>query len=146
GTVGGTIEIVLDDDVSLSNGGATTPIIANFVGEPFLNNGFDPDDPGTYNHATSTTIYDSLGNAHVLSMFFVKQQQNTSTVPNTWQMHVMIDGEDVGDPLIGTTPSRAIFNIVFDDDGRVNNTLTDEVLISNWVPLDSQGNPNGAQG
>lgn len=146
GTIGGTVNIVLDDDVLLANGGVTTPIINGFVGQPFIENGFDPVDPGTYNHATSTTIFDSLGNAHVLSLYFVKQQQNTSTLPNTWQMHVQIDNQDVGDPLIGTTPSRATFNIVFDDDGQVNRTLTDPVLISNWQPLDANGNPNGARG
>jgi len=145
GAVGGRVNFILDDDVSFSNVSATTPIVANFVGQPFVNNQFDPVDPGTYNHATSTTIYDSLGNAHVLSMYFVKQEENTSTQANTWQMHVQIDGEDVGDPLIGTTPSRATFNIVFNDDGTVNDTLTDDVLISNWQPLDENGNPNGAQ-
>lgn len=146
GTIGGTIDIVLDDDVQLANGGVSTSVINGFVGQPFIENGFDPVDPGTYNHATSTTIFDSLGNAHVMSMYFVKQEQNTSTLPNTWQMHVQIDNEDVGDPLIGNTPSRATFNIVFDDDGRVNRTLTDPVLISNWQPLDANGDPNGARG
>lgn len=145
GTIGGEVNFILDDDVTFANGGAATDIVSNFIAAPFVNNQFNPDDPGTYNHATSTTIYDSLGNAHILSMYFVKQGVNASTQPNTWQMHVQIDGEDVGDPLIGTTPSRATYNIVFNDDGTVNETLTDDVLISNWTPLDEDGNPNGAQ-
>ncbi len=144
--VGGEVTFILDDDVLLSNAGATTPIIASFTGEPFVNNLFDPNDPGTYNHATSTSIFDSLGNAHVMTMYFVKQQDSASTQPNTWQMHVLIDGEDVGDPLIGTTPSRATFNVVFDTDGSVNTVATDDVLISNWQPLDENGNFNGAEG
>lgn len=144
--VGGTFNIILDDDVTVTNGGANTDIIANFTGAPFINNQFDPTDPGTYNHATSTTIYDSLGNAHVLSMFFVKQQDNISTQPNTWQMHVQVDGQEVGDPLIGNEPSRATFNIVFTEEGQVNDTLTDDILISNWTPLDADGNANGADG
>jgi len=144
GTVGGEINFILSDDVSFANGAASTDIVADFVGAPFVNNQFNPDDPGTYNHATSTTVYDSLGNAHILSMFFVKQGLNASTQPNTWQMHAQIDGEDIGDPLIGTTPSRATYNIVFNDDGSINGTLTDDVLISNWVPLDADGNPAGA--
>jgi flagellar hook protein FlgE len=114
------------------------------VGQPFTNNAFDPADAGTYNHATSTTIYDSLGNSHILSLYFVKQEANASTQPNSWQMHVQIDGQDVGDPLIGNTASRATFNIVFNDDGSVNELVTDDVLISNWVPSDADGNPNGA--
>ena len=143
GTVGGTVDIVMDDGISLSNASGTSPIIAGFTGTPFVNNQFLPTDPGTYNHATSTTIYDSLGNSHVLTKYFVKQETTTSS-NNTWQMHVLIDNQDVGDPLIGTEPSRATFNLVFNEDGTINNALTDQVLISNWDPIDSQGNPNGS--
>ncbi len=144
--VGGEVTLILDDDVVMTNASGTTPIISNFTGEPFINNQFDPTDPGTYNHATSTTIFDSLGNAHVLTMYFVKQQENISTQPNTWQMHVLIDGADVGDPLIGNEPSRATYNLVFNSDGTINETATDDILISNWQPLDENGDPNGAEG
>lgn len=143
GVVGGILEFVLDDDVSFVNN-AGNSIVSTFIAQPFVNNAFNPEDAGTYNHSTSTKIYDSLGNSHVLSMYFVKQPQNSSTQPNTWQMHVQIDGADVGDPLIGGQASRATYNLVFEDDGTLNNTLTDEVLISNWIPLDPDGNPNGA--
>ncbi len=143
GVVGGAIEFILDDDVSFVNN-AGSSIVANFVPQPFTNNAFNPEDAGTYNHATSTKIYDSLGNSHVLSMYYVKQPQNSSTQPNTWQMHVQIDGLDIGDPLIGDQASRATYNVVFEDDGTLNETLTDDVLISNWVPRDAEGNPNGA--
>lgn len=143
GTVGGAVNIVMEEGVSAANAGATSPIIANFTGAPFINNQFTPTDPGTYNHATSTTIFDSLGNSHVLTMYFVKQQASVSG-SNTWQMHVQIDNEDVGDPLIGTDASRATYNLVFRDDGTLNETLSDDILISNWDPLDEEGNPNGA--
>jgi flagellar hook protein FlgE len=63
---------------------------------------------------------------------------------NTWQMHVQIDNQDVGDPLIGTEPSRATYNLVFNEDGSLNEILSDKVLISNWDPLDQSGQPNGA--
>jgi len=143
GTVGGTVDIVMDDGISLSNASGTSPIIAGFTGAPFINNQFLPADPGTYNHATSTKIYDSLGNSHVITTYFVKQE-TVASANNTWQMHVLIDDEDVGDPLIGTEPSRATFNLVFNPDGTINDALTDNVLISNWDPVDSEGNPNGS--
>ncbi|KZY96851.1 flagellar biosynthesis protein FlgE [Oleiphilus sp. HI0078] len=142
-TVGGGVSIVLDEGVVATNLSASTPVITNFTGAPFVNNQFSPTDPGTYNHATSTTIFDSLGNSHVLTMYFVKQQSSLSG-ENTWQMHVQVDNQDVGDPLIGTDASRATYNLVFRDDGTLNETLSDDVLISNWDPLDSQGNQNGA--
>lgn len=143
GTVGGSVNIVMDEGISATNLSAGTPIISTFTGQPFINNQFSPSDPGTYNHATSTTVFDSLGNSHVLTMYFVKQQPSTSGT-NTWQMHVQIDNEDVGDPLIGTSASRATYNLVFRDDGTLNETLSDDILISNWDPLDAEGNPNGA--
>ncbi|MFV1873764.1 MAG: flagellar hook protein FlgE [Oleiphilus sp.] len=143
GTVGGSFNLVFDEGISLANGGATTPLVATFTGQPFVNNSFSPTDPNTYNHATSTTIFDSLGNSHVMTSYFVKQQSSV-TGTNTWQMHVQIDNADVGDPLIGTEPSRATYNLVFNADGSLNDILSDDVLISNWDPLDSEGLPNGA--
>ena len=142
--VGGVVEFILDDNYAFSS--ATGEIVGSTAGQPFVNNAFDPADAGTYNHATSTKIYDSLGNSHVLNLYFVKQPQpsNVAQEQSTWQMHVLIDDVDVGDPLIGSDASRATFNVVFNGDGTLNETLTDDVLISNWIPLDSEGNPNGA--
>ncbi len=145
GTVGGSVNIVMDEGISTANLSATTPVIASFTGQPFINNQFSPTEPGSYNHATSTTVFDSLGNSHVLTMYFVKQQAAVSGA-NTWQMHAQIDNQDVGDPLIGADASRATYNLVFRDDGTLNETLSDAVLISNWSPLDSEGNTNGAAG
>jgi flagellar hook protein FlgE len=52
---------------------------------------FDANDPSTYNHTTSLTVYDSLGAPHSQSMYFVKTAN-----PNEWQLHTQIDGNDVG--------------------------------------------------
>lgn len=143
GVIGGAVDIVLDEGYAMNNGGATTPLIATFIGQPFINNQFAPNDPSSYNHATSTNIFDSLGNSHVMSNYFVKQNSAVSGM-NTWQMHVQIDNQDVGDPLIGSVPSRATFNLVFNEDGSLNEILSDQILISNWDPLDANGQPNGA--
>lgn len=143
-TVGGVVEFVMDDNYAFSSG--TTTVVGSTVGQPFITNAFEPADAGTYNHSTSTKIFDSLGNSHVLNLYFVKQAQpsNVAQEQSTWQMHVQIDGFEVGDPLIGTDASRATFNVVFNGDGTLNQTLTDDVLISNWIPRDEDGNPNGA--
>ena len=58
---------------------------------------FDPADPTTYNSSTSTNVYDTQGNAHVLTQYFVK------TAANTWTMNVLIDGRTPNDPT-QTTP------------------------------------------
>ncbi len=150
--VGGILDIVTEEGVALnvydspqaSPPVANTDLYATVTGAPFRDNVFDPKDPKTYNHSTSTTIYDSLGNAHVLTMFFVKQASSVTTVANTWQMHVLVNGNDVGDPVTaGGGPARATYTLNFDQDGALDK-LSDDVLISNWLPLDADGNHNGA--
>ena len=47
---------------------------------------FDATDPATYSHSTSVTVYDSLGESHIVSMYFVK----TTTV-GEWDVHAVWD-------------------------------------------------------
>jgi len=44
-------------------------------------------DPTSYNSSTSASVYDSLGNSHLLSLFFVK----TATA-NQWDVYTSLDG------------------------------------------------------
>ncbi|MDQ7015110.1 MAG: flagellar hook protein FlgE [Gammaproteobacteria bacterium] len=50
--------------------------------------GFDPLNATTYNHSTSATVYDSLGNTHVMTNYFFK----TSAVNNSWESRSFLDG------------------------------------------------------
>jgi flagellar hook protein FlgE len=50
---------------------------------------FDPNDPQTYNHSTSTVLFDSLGVAHTGTYFFAKTAAG-------WDVHQTIDGNVVG--------------------------------------------------
>jgi flagellar hook protein FlgE len=52
---------------------------------------FDPADPNSFTNSTSTTIYDSLGNAHTASWYYVK----TADV-NEWDSYLYIDGNPAG--------------------------------------------------
>jgi flagellar hook protein FlgE len=54
---------------------------------------FDPNDPNTFNQATSLTLYDSLGATHTGTMYFTK----TATA-NQWTAQLTIDGATVGAP------------------------------------------------
>jgi len=92
-----------------------------------------PPDPSTYNDATSTTVYDSLGNAHELTFYYVK------TGANTWDVHTTIDGVTVG----ATDPNPAA-TLTFLPDGSIDPAGTTQVDITGWVPLDPSGAPNGA--
>ncbi len=158
-TVGGSIDMVLEEDYSvdtstLAVGNLFAPVTSTTF-TPLVINAFNPADQATYNHATSSTVYDSLGNAHVMTQYFVKQEYDPAdptTSPNHWKMYVQIDGNDVGDPDTtlpapdNTLATQAEFNIHFNADGSLNNLLTDSVLISNWVPVDENGNKLGTFG
>lgn len=87
-------------------------------------------DPNMFNSSTSATIFDSLGNSHVQSFYFVK-----TTTPNQWDMHMMVDGVSVGSPN----------SISFNDDGSLPTaSLPLEFNVTGWTPLDSQGVASGA--
>ena len=76
---------------------------------------FDPTDSTTYNYATSTSVYDSLGNAHALSMYFVPKGPNASG-ENQWDVYATNDGAAVGTGSVGT--------LTFGTDGLVDTTAT----------------------
>jgi flagellar hook protein FlgE len=158
-TVGGSVEFTMGEGITFAN---ASPAVTNVFGvldqtafTEFALRTFDPTNQETYNAATSLTIYDSLGNPHALSLFFVKERF-TPDVPgeeaNRWSVYALIDGQDIGDPdpnlppPQNTEPTRSRFNIQFNSDGTLNPAGTEPILISNWVPLDEQGNPNGATG
>jgi len=58
---------------------------------PPANATFDPDDPSSYSHTTSVTVYDSLGVSHTANLYFVKEAAN-----NAWNVHVTVDDVAVG--------------------------------------------------
>ncbi|WP_416398337.1 flagellar hook-basal body complex protein [Allohahella sp. A8] len=160
-TVGGRVQLNLSGGVTIVDNTAAyntanpppaaqstnNGLVSDFTGAPFVNNVFDPSEERTYNYATSSTVYDSLGNSHVLTKFFVKEAQTETSPDNLWTMYVQIDNADVGDPLVaGGAATRAAYSLVFNEDGSFNEVESDEVLISNWTPLDAEGAPNGAVG
>ena len=55
-------------------------------------NAFNPTDSSSYNNSTSTTIYDSLGNAHTATTYYAK------TGTNAWNSYLYVDGSAVSGP------------------------------------------------
>jgi flagellar hook protein FlgE len=74
---------------------------------------FDPTIATSYTSSTAGAIYDSLGNAHTLTMYFSK----TNTT-GQWQIHTTVDGGPVADvdldgaagPLAAGAPATINFN------------------------------------
>ena len=86
-----------------------------------------------FNGSTSLTIYDSLGNPHALTTYFVK-----TAVPNVWDAHVTVDGVTPGGVAAPQT-------LTFDSTGQFPAaSLPVEVTVANYDPVDAGGNATGA--
>jgi flagellar hook protein FlgE len=59
---------------------------------------FDATDPTTYNNSTSTTTYDSLGNAQITTMYFVKSAvyDSTNAIPSVLGSAIASDTPSAG--------------------------------------------------
>lgn len=162
--IGGQVTTTLQEGYSIVSSQPTIPVfggslfgstnVPNFFTDVPIN-AFNPADQKTFNHATNTTVYDSLGNAHVMRQYFVKEPYDPAdptTSPNHWKMYVQIDGKNVGDPdptlpsPQNTEPTMASFNLHFAPDGNLDPFRTDAMLISNWTPIGADGQPLGGLG
>lgn len=73
--------------------------------------GFNMNDPTTYHSTTSMTTYDSLGNAHTLTLYFVKTAVNPG-VDATWNVFAANDGVQIGAGSAG--------QLVFQPNGQID--------------------------
>src|SRR5271154_2462012 len=51
---------------------------------------FNPLDPTTFNQSTSTTVYDSLGNAYPATFYFTQ-----TAVPNVWSVNMTVNNQQL---------------------------------------------------
>jgi len=157
--VGGSLNLILAEGITLASPNpAQTGLFGSITEtdfEPSTVNSFNPVDQDTYNSATSVTLFDSLGNPHVMTQYFVKEPSTEGDVTapaNRWTMYVQIGGENVGDPDVSlspplnTLPTMASFNMQFDEVGQLLPLESDTVHITNWTPLDADGASAGALG
>ena len=57
---------------------------------------FNPNDPTTFNNSTSVTVYDSLGNSHIASLYFVlNTAAPTPPATASWNTYLTVDGTSV---------------------------------------------------
>ncbi|MCG6199771.1 flagellar hook protein FlgE [Psychromonas antarctica] len=87
---------------------------------------FNPNDPATYNNATSVTIYDSLGQSHTANTFYIKPENGSYTDTNQWITFVTVDNKAV-DAWDTTTGAEATvtYDIDADGDGSADGTPLD---------------------
>ena len=69
---------------------------------------FDKTNSATYNKSTSITIYDSLGNPTIATIYYVKTSNATETSPtNKWQTHVFVGDREVTPQLIAAKDDQS---------------------------------------
>ncbi|OIN07729.1 flagellar hook protein FlgE [Oceanisphaera psychrotolerans] len=92
---------------------------------------FDPTVASTYTSSTSVTIFDSLGEPHTLTQYFVK---DATGADNEWKMFAYVDGKDAlgvvtdpatGDPVLTdpadlTSTTRRTLDLTFDVNGKIS--------------------------
>jgi len=72
-----------------------------------------PNDPANYNFSNTTSIYDSQGGAHQVTMYFVK-----NAAPNSWTVHYAYADPANPTQLVETATTQTL---TFNTDGSLNN-------------------------
>lgn len=101
---------------------------------------FDPTDQDTFNRSTAVTIYDSLGESHTLTTYFVRPDNGAFSGESNWVAFYALDGQQVNLPAAGT------YNTDTDGDGAVDGTGT-AATAGGWngavLSFDASGNFQG---
>jgi flagellar hook protein FlgE len=74
---------------------------------------FDPLNANSFNSASALTVFDTLGNPHVMSLYFVK-----TATPGQWTLHATVDG------TAETRVTLSSNNMQFDDFGTLTAPAT----------------------
>ncbi len=106
---------------------------------------FDPSASNTYTNSTSTTVYDSLGQSHVLTYYFVKDVPGSATNlandPNQWQVFTYLDGLpqniDGGNAITHPDPTGA--PTIVQNAGQFNFNADGTLASTSPANLDSTG-------
>lgn len=154
--IGGYVDIILNEGFTMSEpdprvAGLFNGLTANDFADYELN-AFDPENPESYNETASLTVYDSLGSQHRLQLYYVKDPADPNRPLDlaSWTVYAQIDGQDIGDPDPSLAypdnlePTTASFKMYFNADGTIDEDATGDWLVSNWDPVNDEGEPNGA--
>ncbi len=93
----------------------------------------------SYNSATSVQIYDTLGNPHSMTTYYVKNSVASAALPapggSVWDMYLAVDGTQMGNVSVDTTPPvfpavgtpqtpTSVLQLQFDTSGALKQYLT----------------------
>jgi flagellar hook protein FlgE len=82
---------------------------------------FDPNKPEATSHfATGATVYDSAGNAHVVTLYFNREDDGI------WKWRAMAKGEEINGGKRDQMIEQGSGRLIFDTDGRLKEQITDK--------------------
>jgi flagellar hook protein FlgE len=94
-----TVALQLPSTAGIPQATENVAIAANLPSTaPSLAGAIDPLDPTTYTNSTSATVFDSLGNEHIITLYYQK-----TTTANEWDVVAYIPGADIN-PVASTAP------------------------------------------
>lgn len=86
--------------------------VAGVVGHPF-----DPNNADSFTHSLPISVYDSLGNAHQLTQYFVKRESATAG-ESSWQVYYRLNGAQIDShPDAGIPPAPGPAQLTFSSSG-----------------------------
>ncbi len=101
---------------------------------------FSPSDPTSYTRSTSLQVYDSLGNAHTLTQYFV-----ATTTPGTWDLHATIDGNTpVTFPALPAPATTTTVPLTFNTSGQLTAAMPMQMTIDLNAAALANGTTNNA--
>lgn len=128
----GLVPAKVTDTINLSTNLDSTSKIIDPVATPF-----DPADPTSFNYSSSTTVFDTLGESHLVTLYFKKQDPAVAVPANTWDYWYSatdVDGNPLGD--VAGAPARG--QVTFDNSGVLDPPLPDPLPDPVTLPA-----PNG---
>ena len=112
--------ISIDRSVLDAKGTSKTQLFANLDSRADIGVKFDPANPDKTSHfATGTTIYDTNGAAHAVTVYFNKVDGHN------WEWKAMAKGEEIEGGKPGMMMQQAAGKLTFDDTGRLAEQSTD---------------------
>ena len=96
---------------------------------------FNPNDPTTYNYSTVSTVYDSLGNSHLMTTYYTLASGGTATSGQTWDVHYSMAGAYASGAATPGTSSSVFTGsgqvaLSFDQNGRLLTSGTASTLVA----------------
>ena len=119
-TSGSLTDINLSSTSSSPKATESITMAVNLDSSEVVQSSFDITDPeSTSNFSSSVTVYDSLGNGHLTTVYFNK------TAENSWDWHALVDGSELTGGTEGILEECASGSITFNDSGALDTETID---------------------